>query len=87
MTPKCVTDYNSAKKGVDYSDQMSSYHTMLRKSIKWYRKLMFELLLGTTVVNSLIIYNMVSSIKLGITEFRRQLTEPLVEVTIVQDLG
>ncbi|KAK9739763.1 hypothetical protein QE152_g8718 [Popillia japonica] len=50
---------------------------------------MFELLLGTTVVNSWIIYNMVSSIKPGITEFRRQLAEQLVtkEVTIVQDLG
>jgi len=35
--PKCIIDYNKAKKGVDYSDQMSSYHTSVRKSLKWYR--------------------------------------------------
>lgn len=37
LKPICVIDYNSAKKGVDFSDQMSSYHTVLRKSLKWYR--------------------------------------------------
>lgn len=37
LKPKCVLDYNRAKKGVDFSDQMSSYHTVLRRSVKWYR--------------------------------------------------
>lgn len=39
---------------------------------------MFELLMGTTVVNSWIIYNMVSDTKLGIMEFRTQLAKDLV---------
>ncbi len=29
--PPSVLDYNAAKKGVDYSDQMSSYYSPLRK--------------------------------------------------------
>lgn len=32
--PLAVLAYNSAKKGVDYSDQMSAYYTSLRKSTK-----------------------------------------------------
>lgn len=76
--PKCVIDYNMAKKGVDLSDQMSSYHTSVRKSVKWYRKVMFEVLLGTTVVNAWIVYNMISSTKLGITEFRKHLAETII---------
>lgn len=36
LKPKSVIDYNKSKKGVDYSDQMSSYHSSIRKTIKWY---------------------------------------------------
>nr|CAI5841851.1 unnamed protein product [Callosobruchus analis] len=50
--PKCVLDYNKTKKGVDISDQMSSYFSVLQKSLKWYRKVCFELLFGTSVVNA-----------------------------------
>ena len=32
MKPQPVIDYNFAKKGVDMSDQMASYHTALRKT-------------------------------------------------------
>lgn len=52
MKPQPVIDYNAAKKGVDMSDQMTSYQTALRKTRKWYRKVAFELLTGTTVVNA-----------------------------------
>lgn len=34
--PQSVIDYNNAKKGIDYSDQMPSYYSVLRKGIKWY---------------------------------------------------
>ncbi|KAI4454280.1 piggybac transposable element-derived protein 4 [Holotrichia oblita] len=76
--PRCVIDYNNAKKGVDYSDQMSSYHTSVRKSLKWYRKVVFQLILGTTVVNAWVIYNIIAPLKMGILEFRKQLAEQLV---------
>ena len=57
MKPQCVFDYNDAKKGVDYSDQMSSYYSPLRETKKWYKKAAFELLLGTSVVNACILYS------------------------------
>lgn len=44
--PLAVIDYNKAKLGVDISDQMTSYATTLRRGVKWYRKVAFELLLG-----------------------------------------
>ena len=55
--PQCVLDYNAAKKDVDYSDQMAAYYSPFCKVRKWYEKAAFELLLGTSVVNSLILYN------------------------------
>lgn len=38
---------------------------------------MFELISGTAVVNSWIVYNIISNPKLTTTEFRRQLAEEL----------
>ncbi|GLV46243.1 hypothetical protein CBL_12320 [Carabus blaptoides fortunei] len=78
VKPKAVIDYNKAKKGVDYSDQMSSYHTVLRRGLKWYRKLLFELLFGTSLVNAWLIYNKISSTKLSITAFRKTLAAELI---------
>ncbi|XP_059060598.1 piggyBac transposable element-derived protein 4-like [Achroia grisella] len=56
--PSCVLMYNENKKGIDYSDQMSSYYTTLKRGLKWYRKVMAEFLFGTSLVNAWIIYNM-----------------------------
>lgn len=37
--PACVLIYNDNKKGIGYSDQMSSYYTSLKRGIKWFRRL------------------------------------------------
>ena len=50
--PLAILAYNCGKTGIDRSDQMVSYATTIRKSIKWYRKLALHLLLGTTIVNA-----------------------------------
>ena len=55
--PEFVLAYNKAKKGVDVSDQMTSYHTALSRSLKWYRKLAFEIITGISVVNAFVLYN------------------------------
>ncbi|KAG8231174.1 hypothetical protein J437_LFUL007934 [Ladona fulva] len=47
IIPKSVLAYNKAKKGVDVSDQMSLYYTCIRRTLKWYKKLAIELLLGS----------------------------------------
>lgn len=54
--PKVVLDYNKAKAAVDMSDQMTSYSSPLRKTVKWYKKLAIELILNTSVVNSFIMF-------------------------------
>jgi len=39
-----VMDYNKAKVFVDISDLRNSYHSPLRRSIKWYRKIALEII-------------------------------------------
>lgn len=36
--PNLVKDYNDCMSGIDRSDQMMSYHSGLRKTVRWYKK-------------------------------------------------
>ena len=56
LKPKAVIEYNKGKPGIDLSDQMGAYASVLHKGIKWYHKLAFELLLGVAVVNAYFIF-------------------------------
>lgn len=73
--PLCILTYNDNKKGIDYSDQMSSYYTTLRRGLKWYRKVMMEFLFGTALINAWIIYNSNTDKKMSKKEF----TESIIE--------
>jgi hypothetical protein len=84
MKPRCVLDYNSVKKGVDYSDQMSSYYTTLRKSLKWYKKVALELLTGTTLVNSWVVYEKLTNTKMPMLKFRELIARSLMGVDVPQ---
>lgn len=64
-----IMAYNNGKTGIDRSDQMVSYATTIRKSIKWYRKLALHLLLGTTIVNAHIVYQRATNKKIEIRKF------------------
>nr|CAH7724533.1 unnamed protein product [Callosobruchus chinensis] len=44
MKPKCILDYNAHMSGVDRADQMMSYYSSPRKTIRWYRKVFFHLI-------------------------------------------
>jgi len=68
--PEIVIDYNKGKALVDICDQRSSYHSPLRKSMKWYRKVAIEIILSTSVLNAMCLYNKVNKTKIGITEFK-----------------
>lgn len=61
------------------SDQMTSYFTPLRKTNRWYHKVVFQLLLGTAVVNSKIIYKELTGCNIQISNFRQQFIEELVK--------
>lgn len=68
--PRVVADYNKGKGYIDMTDQMGSYHTCLRKSIKWYRKLIFDIICNTSMVNALSIYTSVTGRKMALVYFR-----------------
>ena len=36
--PNIVQDYNNGMSGIDRLDQMLSYHSGLRKNVRWYKK-------------------------------------------------
>ncbi|XP_014476746.1 PREDICTED: piggyBac transposable element-derived protein 4-like isoform X2 [Dinoponera quadriceps] len=73
LKPQIIVDYNRGKAAVYLSDQMNAYNNPLCKSMKWYRKLAFELLLNTTVLNSYILYKDITKKNISITEFREKL--------------
>ena len=49
VKPNVIHDYNQNMSGIDRSDQMLSYHSALRKTIRWYKKVgvnIIEILIG-----------------------------------------
>lgn len=76
--PKVIIDYNQGKSSVDLSDQMGSYSNPLRRSVKWYRKIAFELLLTTSMVNAFTLYKNVTESNIKITQFKKEVIKYLV---------
>lgn len=85
MKPLVVVKYNNAKIGIDLSDQMSSYSTPVRKTMRWYHKVAEELLLGTALVNAWLAYKQnvgnnaaTKKYKLSITTFKEKVVYDLL---------
>ena len=77
--PKSVIDYNIAKKGVDMSDQMSSYYSSLKKTKRWYKKVAIDLITGTIAVNAWLIFNKYYSNKpWSLLQFKESITLSLL---------
>ncbi|CAK1600443.1 unnamed protein product [Parnassius mnemosyne] len=68
--PQIVLEYNKAKGGVDLADQMASYSTPLRKSIRWYKKIALDMLLNIAMINAHVLYQSVTKTKIKVTDFR-----------------
>ena len=81
LRPLAVVEYDEGKCGVDYSDQMVSYATAIRKGIKWYGKLGIRLLLGISVVNALTAYKIATRKNINIRIFRQLLVAKLLELS------
>jgi len=77
--PKVVMDYNSGKTSIDLSDQMCSYSNPLRHSTKWYRKVALDALLNIAVVNSMVLFDTITSSKISITDFRTLIVQLLIK--------
>ena len=81
--PQSVLDYNKCKKGVDLSDQMSSYYLPLKKTRIWYKKVVFEVIAGTSVVNAWVLYNQYCAAKtMPIQNFRESIVLALTQASI-----
>ena len=78
--PVAVVDYNQGKSGIDLSDQYTGVQTSLRKEIKWYRKLAFEILLGMALVNSYLVFRSVSPRKIDLRQFKKELIEKMLNL-------
>lgn len=65
--------------GVDRADQLTSYYSSPRKTIRWYKKVVFHLL-DLTVLNSYILYKKATNKKITFLEFRNQLIRSLVKI-------
>lgn len=75
--PTCVLTYNNSKKRVDFSDQMSSYYSPLKRGLKWFRKVAMEYLFGMALVNAWITYNIKNDEKISKKEFTEALMQSL----------
>ena len=75
--PESVMAYK-AKKGVDVSDQYTTYYGQLRKSKKWNKKLAFELITGLSIVNAWVLYcQYFPTAKMSQVQFREALVYSL----------
>ena len=77
IKPAVVLDYNKNKTGVDRSDQMLSYYTFSRMTVKWWKKLFFHLL-DLAVVNAHILYKKSSKEKMSLEIFYEKVAEGLL---------
>lgn len=77
IKPNIVADYNQFMSGVDRADQMISYYSTPRKTIKWYLKLFFHLL-DICIWNACWLYKKVTKKNISYLQFRNELITALV---------
>jgi len=79
--PDIILFYNAGKAGTDLSDQLASYCTPMRKSVRWYHKVATEIIINTIVVNAQIMYNEQNfRNKLTIHKFCKVLVDKLLKL-------
>ncbi|KAF7685756.1 PiggyBac transposable element-derived protein 4 [Cucumispora dikerogammari] len=74
--PNCIMDYNKYICGVDRADQLASYYDPLRKTLKWYRKVVFHFM-DIALCNAYILYKKLGGKKKQIW-FNLQVIEDLI---------
>ena len=56
MKPKVISDYNTHMGGVNKADQLLSYYSFTRRTMKWWKRVFFHLV-DVAIVNSYIMYS------------------------------
>nr|XP_053613419.1 piggyBac transposable element-derived protein 4-like [Plodia interpunctella] len=77
MKPECVIDYSKNMGSVDRTDMMISSLTIMRKTVKWHKKLGFHIF-DMHLLNSFFIYNAMSMTKLDLAQFQLNVIRQLI---------
>uniref|UniRef100_A0ABF7PQ92 piggyBat transposase n=1 Tax=Myotis lucifugus TaxID=59463 RepID=A0ABF7PQ92_MYOLU len=91
VKPNALIDYNKHMKGVDRADQYLSYYSILRRTVKWTKRLAMYMI-NCALFNSYAVYKSVRQRKMGFKMFLKQtaihwLTDDIPEdMDIVPDL-
>lgn len=87
IKPNAVLDYNKYMAGVDRADQYLSYYSILRKTVKWSKKLFFYLL-NCALFNSFVVYkSLQSDNKVKYKVYLRKIAKHLIECDKPTPLG
>nr|CAH7722402.1 unnamed protein product [Callosobruchus chinensis] len=73
--PAAIIEYNNAKSFIRGQLTLAHYAS----PSKWYRKVAFELITGTSVVNALIIFNKINQTKISVTKFKETVCMQLLQ--------
>lgn len=77
MKPSEIIAYNNNMSGVDRCDQMVSYYSSPRKTIRWYKKIIFHLL-DLSVWNSYYLYKRQTGSTIQFLGYREELIKSLI---------
>ncbi|XP_049875780.1 uncharacterized protein LOC126377510 [Pectinophora gossypiella] len=77
--PVEVVDYNAHMSGIDKSDQMMAYYSSPKKTIRWYKKIIFHIL-DMMMWNAYYIYNKHCNNKMQMLEFRESIIRSYIQV-------
>ncbi|KAG5877666.1 hypothetical protein JTB14_015626 [Gonioctena quinquepunctata] len=77
MKPNIIRDYNKGMSGIDRSDQMLSYYTSLRKTIRWPKKVSLHII-EIYLHNAHKIFQKVTFSKIKLIKFREEFVVALI---------
>lgn len=77
IKPNIVRDYNKGMSGIDRSDQMLSYYSALRKTIRWPKKIVLHIV-ELYIHNAYILYRQITGSNIISLKFREKFIECLI---------
>ncbi|GFT37273.1 piggyBac transposable element-derived protein 4 [Nephila pilipes] len=77
MKPKCVVDYNKNMRGVDLSNAVITHYPSFMKTVKWYKKLFFNIM-DMAIFNANILFNKKHQSNLPLLNYRLNLVNQII---------